>query len=261
MAETTDPLDESQLIQIEPGERLVVLARTIQMRDSKAESALKDSIGNGARFGKACLGQALYGHRSIFHKGAEVPVWSHLELNYFREMVPAKAIHDLVIKPQSAGIDLLRAEILLTTPGSFALPRGWKSLEDRPELQASLEYIDVEPKYLDEYRDVMRKYCGPAATKLVQTRKFGTFRAMETAAVLYQDPGFNIEWNQIHLCEVNADGFKGFGQAFSDALRDDPPDGADIADVFADLDRIRTVSRWTFNDAVVEVDAALGKTG
>lgn len=261
MAETTDPLDKSQLTQIEPGDRLVVLARTIQANDPEAESTLKDSVGNGARFGEACLGQALYRHRSIFHKGAEVPVWSHLELSYFREMVPAKAIHDLMLKPQPTGMDLLRAEVLLTTPASFVLPRGWQGSDDRPELQASMEYIDVEPKYLDEYRNVMRKYCGLAATKLVQTRKFGTFRAMETAAVLYQDPGFNIEWNQIHLCEVNADGFTGFGKAFSNALRDDPPDGADIAVVFADLDRIRTVSRWTFNDAVVEADAALGKSG
>lgn len=261
MADANHPFNRSHLTLIEPEDRLVVLARTIQARDFGAESALKDSAVNSARLGEACLGQALYRHRSVFQKGAEAPVWSHLELSYFREMVPADAIQDLVIKPQPAEIDLLRAEILLTTPASFTLPREWQGSADRPELQASLEYIQVKSTYLGEYRDVMREYCGPAASKLVLTNKVGTFRAMETAAVLYRDPELKVDWNQIHLCEVNADGFNGFGQAFAAALRDDPPNGADIADVFADLDRIRTVSRWTFNDPVVEADAAVSNFG
>ena len=32
---------------------------------------------------------------------------------------------------------------------------------------------------------------------------------METAAVLYRDPGLKVDWNQIHLCELDAGGFKG----------------------------------------------------
>ena len=84
---------------------------------------------------------------------------------------------------------------------------------------------------------------------------------METAAVLYRDPEFKIDWNQIHLCEVDADGFNGFGQEFEAALQEASPDGADIAGVFAGLDRIRTVPRWTFNDPVVEADAAVGREG
>jgi hypothetical protein len=123
----------------------------------------------------------------------------------------------------------------------------------RPELVASLEYIDVRPQHLGEYRDIMREYCGPAAARLVQAKKVGTFRAMETAVVLYRDPDFAIDWNQLHLCEVNADGFNGFGRAFSEALCEvSPAKGAEVARVFAGLDRIRTVSRWTFNDALVE---------
>ena len=78
--------------------------------------------------------------------------------------------------------------------------------------------------------------------------------------MLYRDPKFRIDWNQIHLCEVDAGSFDGFGQEFAAALRDSP-DGADIASVFAGLDRIRTVPRWTFNDPVVEADAAIGREG
>lgn len=79
--------------------------------------------------------------------------------------------------------------------------------------------------------------------------------------MLYRDPGLKIDWNQIHLCEVDADGFDGFGQEFEAALQEDSPDGAGIAGVFAGLDRIRRVPRWTFNDPVVEADAAVGREG
>jgi hypothetical protein len=250
MAERIQPY-ESDLARIEPDERIVVLARTIQARELGAETALQDSAVNWARFGETCLGQALYRHRSVFRNAAEAPVWSHLELSYFRGLVPANVILDLVVKRQPAEIDLLRAELLLTTPSAFVLPRDWRGSADRPERQASLEYIDVQSRYLGEYRDVMRKYCGPAGAKLVGTKRIGTFRAMETAAVLYHDQGLKIDWNQIHLCEVNAEGFSGFSQEFSAALQE-VPDTAGFADVFAGLDRIRKVSRWTFNDAVVE---------
>ena len=261
MAETTDPFCRSHLARIEPDDRLVVLARTIQAPDPGAETALKDNTVNWARFGETCLGRALYRHRSVFQNGADTPVWSHLELSYFRNMVPADAILDLVVKPRPAGTGLLRAEILLTTPSAFVLPRDWQGSADRPEWQASLEYIQVHPAYLGAYRDVMREYCGPAAEELVKAGRFGTFRAMETAAVLHRAPELKTDWNQIHLCELDPGSFNGFGQEFEAALRDGPPDRADSAGTFAGLDRMRTVPRWTFNDPVVEADAAVAREG
>jgi hypothetical protein len=260
MAESVHPFYGSSLARIEPDDRVVVLARTIQARGTGTEAALKDSALNWARFGETCLGQALYRHNSVFRNAAEAPVWSHLELSYFRNIVPADAIHDLVVKQQPVEMDLLRAEILLTTPSAFVLPRKWQGLVDWPKRQASLEYIEVQSTYLAEYRSVMRKYIGPAAAKLVRANRIGTFRTMETAAVLYRDPGLKIDWNQIHLCEVDARGFDGFGQEFDAALKEISPDGG-FAAVFADLDRIRTIRRWTFNDPVVEADAAVGQQG
>ena len=260
MAESTRPLAESHLTQIEPDERLVVLARTMQTQVSGSETAWKDGASNWTSFGETCLGQALYRHRSVFQSASEAPVWSHLELSYFRDIVPVGAIHDLVFKQQPAEAHLLRAEILLTTPSAFVMPRRWQGSTNRPERQASLEYINVQPAYLGEYRDVMRKYIGPAAAKLVGADRIGTFRAMETAAVLYRSPSLNIDWNQIHLCEVDAGGFKGFGQEFDAALREISPDGG-FAGVFADLDRMRTISRWTFNEPVIEADIAIRQLG
>ena len=83
---------------------------------------------------------------------------------------------------------------------------------------------------------------------------------METAAVLYRAPALRINWNQIHLCEVRADGFNGFGQEFDAALREVSPDGG-FAAVFAGLDRMRSIPRWTFNYPVVEADAAVAREG
>jgi hypothetical protein len=261
MAAPIRPSSESHLARIEPDDRLVVLARTINAREPAAETALKQSAINWARFGETCLGQALYRHGTFFQNASEAPVWSHLELSYFRSMVPGQAILDLVVKRPSATIDVLRAEILLTTPSSFVLPRHWQGTADRPERQASLEYIQVEPPFFGEYRNIMRDYCGPAAAKLVRAGRFGTFRAMETAVVLYQNPGLKIDWNQIHLCELEPDGFHGFGREFEAALRQNSPAVADTSGVFAGLDRMRTVPRWTFNDPVVEADAAVAKQG
>ena len=224
------------------------------------ETAWEVGATNGNSFGEADLGRALYRHRSVFQSASEAPVWSHLELRYFRNIVPVDAIHDLVFQQQPAAVHLLRAEILLTTPSAFMMPTSWQGSAHRPERQASLEYIYVRPAYLSEYRDIMRRYIGPAAAKLVAVDKIGTFRAMETAAVLYRDPSLDIDWNQIHLSEVGPDGFVGFGQAFDAALSDISPNG-NFADVFAGLDPMRTVKRWTFNDAVVEADLAVGQLG
>src|SRR5579871_554253 len=175
MIESIKPSSDPRLIRIEPDDRLVVLARTLQAQDSRTEVELKTGAANWQRLGETCLGQALYRHRSVFRDASEEAVWSHLELSYFRDIVPADTIHELVVKQQPAGTRLLRAEILLTTPSAFVLPRDWQGLADRPERQASLEYIDVHLPYLGEYRDIMRKYIGPAAAKLVQADKLGTF--------------------------------------------------------------------------------------
>jgi hypothetical protein len=259
VASTIHASYDPHLARVEPDDRLVALARTMQVRDPETETALKNGAIDWTRFGETCLGQALYRHRTVYQNASEALVWSHLELSYFRSMVSADAILELVVNAQPTGIDLLRAEILLTTPASFILPRNWQGSADWPERQASLEYIHVRAKYLGEYRDAMREYCGPAASKLVRAKRFGTFRAMETAAVIYLDPRLKIEWNQIHLCELDAEGFEGFGKEFDTALRQDLPEGADFSDAFADLGRMRTIPRWTLNDFVVEADLAVAR--
>ncbi len=183
----------ASLARIEPDQRIVVLARTIQARDSGSDASLKEAILDLARCREGCIGGALYRHHSVFQGASEAATWNHLELSYFQDVVPADIIFELVLKPQPVETHLLRAEILLTTPSAFVMPRDWRGSANRPEWQPSLEYIDVKREYLGEYRDVMQKYIGPAAARLVETGRIGTFRTMETAAVLYRDPSLNID--------------------------------------------------------------------
>ena len=261
MVQNIHPMPARRLARVELDDRLVVLARTVHAPEPAMEVALRENAMNWARFGKTCLGQALYRHRSFFQNPSGSSAWSHVELSYFRGLVPGDVIQDLVVNRQPAEVNLLRAEILLTTPSSFLLPLDWQGLADRSERLVSLEFIQVEPSFFGEYRNVMRDYCGRAAEKLVRIGKFGTFRAMETAAVLYRHPALTIDWNQIHLCELNPNGFQGFGREFKAALREEWSSPTDTSNVFADLDRIRTIPCWTFNDPVVEADTAIAQEG
>src|SRR6476469_7924376 len=100
MSEETHHSLDSGLLRIEPEDRLVVLARMIEVRDSVAEAALKGNAINWSRFGDKCLGQSLYRHRTVFQNAADAPLWSHVELSYFHDIVPAEVISELVLNQQ-----------------------------------------------------------------------------------------------------------------------------------------------------------------
>ena len=156
MVQTNRPTQKLRLSRVELDDRLVVLARTMHAPEPAMEAALKESAMNWSRFGKTCLGLALYRHRSFFQNPSGSPAWSHVELSYFRGMVPGDVVQGLVLNRQPAVPNLLRAEILLTTPSSFVMPLNWQGIADRPERLASLEFIQVEPPFFNDYRNVMR---------------------------------------------------------------------------------------------------------
>lgn len=245
-------------ISIEPEDRLVVLARTLNATSTKAQHAFEQEARKWRGHGDTCLGRGLYRHHTVFRGDSDAPVWSHAEFTYFRELIPAEVIAGLLQPVAVDGVKLLRAEILLTTPGSFAFPANWAGSSQRRDRKPSIEYLDVKPDRLADYRDIMRDYIGPAATTLVTMDKLGTFRSMETAAVLFQDPALGTSWNQIHLSEVVAEGFRGFGEELDATLKETVPDGS-FTDVSAGLNDIRSIPRWSLNDPVFEDDAAVGE--
>ncbi len=167
MAERIHSLDGSHLARIEPEDRLVVLARTIQVRASEAE--LKNGAANWARFGETCLGQALYRHRSVFRNASDAAVWSHLELSYFRDIVPAEIIHELVVRPQPPG------DATAARRDSSDHPLGLRPARETgraqpiaPNGRRRSNISTCNSPYLGEYREIMRNYIGPAAAKLVR---------------------------------------------------------------------------------------------
>ncbi|WP_069053107.1 hypothetical protein [Bosea sp. RAC05] len=247
-----------QLIAIEPSHRWVVLGRTLHAASEQADRVLDQEAIAWRQIGSTCLGRGLYRHGSIFRGQSDAAVWSHAEFTYFRDFIPGDVIDHLVRSPPVPGVKLLRAEILLTTPGSFVFPTNWRGSSHRPDRRPSIEYLDVHPSRLADYRDIMHRYIGPAAAKLVAMGTLGTFRSMETAAVLLQDPSLGATWNQIHLSEVVAEGFRGFGEEIDAALRETVPKGG-FTDVFAGLNDMRTIPRWTLNVPVFEDDAAVGE--
>lgn len=249
---------DARIISVEQHDRLVVLARILDAQSDAAERSLAKAAGEWRQFGSTCLGSAVYRHHSIFKGQSGAPVWSHAEFTYFRDVVPNDIVDRLVRLPPASGAKLLRAEVLVTTPASFILPQDWAGSAQRPGRKPSIEYLDVHPSHLGDYRDIMRRYVGPAAAKLVAMGTLGTFRSMETAVVLFQDPSLGATWNQIHLSEVTAEGFRGFGEELDAALREDSPDGG-FAKVFTGLNGVRTIPRWTLNDPVLEEDAGVGE--
>ena len=249
--------NDAKLIAIEPSHRLVVLGRTLDATSEQAEHALEQEAIAWRQLGSTCLGRGLYRHGSIFRGQSDADVWSHVEFTYFRDFIPGEVVDHLVRQPPLPAVKLLRAEILLTTPGSFVFPTNWSGSSHRPDRRPSIEYLDVHPSRLADYRNIMQHYIGPAAAKLVAMGTLGTFRSMETAAVLLQDPSLGANWNQIHLSEVIAEGFRGFGEELDAALRETVPNGR-FADVFAGLNDMRTIPRWTLNVPVFEDDAAVG---
>ena len=247
-----------KLIAVEPSHRLVVLGRTLDATSEQAERTLDREAIAWRQLGSACLGRGLYRHGSVFRGQSDAAVWSHAEFTYFRDFIPGDVVDPLVRSPPIPGVKLLRAEILLTTPGSFVVPTNWSGSSHRPDRRPSIEYLDVHPSRLADSRDIMHHSIGTAAAKLVAMGTLGTFRSMETAAVLHQDPSLRATWNQIHLSEVVAEGFRGFGEELDAVLRETVPDGR-FADVFAGLNDMRTIPRWTLNVPVFEEDAAVGE--
>ncbi len=66
MAESTRPVAESRLTQIEPDERLVVLARTMQAQGPGLETAWEDGATNWNSFGETYLGRRSIGTALFF---------------------------------------------------------------------------------------------------------------------------------------------------------------------------------------------------
>jgi len=129
---------------------------------------------------------------------------------------------------------LVRQETMLPTPGSF-----FPSNEKNGNIQI-VEYVNVQQKYLLEFKNIMIHNNGPAMEHILHTKKWcKEFIALETADVLYHKAGFP-EWNQIHLIAMRPSGVFHFKKDFNEGLvRVNAPNFAD------NFDRLEQISEFT----------------
>jgi hypothetical protein len=144
-----------------------------------------------------------------------------------------------------ANASALRLEVLRTTPNSY-YPRVSEE-DDREALKEhvsyDIEYIAVQDRRaaLDQYRDNMRTYLGPAIGLMIDRKALFSFVGLETVSVLYARPGMP-NWNQIHLSgRIPEDGEK-FRTTLEAASRQVDPKRTAEGDA-ALLNRLRTRPR------------------
>lgn len=229
------------------GDRLVVLARTIDAgaADEAQLRQFERDITDAEPAPPGRLAHLLHREQRIYRQADNSPAWTHLEIAAFEQIVPLKAI-EAVLKPLPAPFRVLRAEVLVPSPGSYHA-----DLTSKGPISSSgaisIEYIDVAEAHLEAYRNVMRDQCGPAAERLVESKVIKDFRALETAAILHQADDLPDAWNQIHLFDLGTTSFEDFQRAFEASLK---KIGPGYEEIFSQLDTIRTMRRWSFSDVV-----------
>ncbi len=145
----------------------------------------------------------------------------------------------------AAGASTQRVEVLRSTPSSY-YPRMSEE-DDREALKENvsydIEYIAVHdtPEALNQYRENMRTYIGPAIGVMISQRALFSFVALETVAVLYARPGMP-NWNQIHFSGRMPEDRVKFRNALEAASRQVDPNRTPEGDA-ALLDRLRTRPR------------------
>ena len=227
--------------------RIVALARVFSS-SCDDPSALSDALDDlderaaGMSGAEGWLGRAVHCEADVFRQTDPAVSSDVLEVVFFRNMVPPDTI-SWASRAPGGRLAMLRCDVMVATPGSFHGPTVGSSRHlEQPGFKVSLEYIDVRASALDQYRHIMRSYCGPAGALLVKEGTLGSFRALETVATLFRAPGPQVPWNQIHLFEVHAAPFEPFFKHFDRAIRQ--VSSGDFETVFGTLDEIRTVPRW-----------------
>ena len=191
LAPTIRPIRSSCLARIETDDRLVVLARTMHLRDPGMETALKDSAVNWARFGG---NMPRTGALSAPRYLSRTPRNPHRcdgaisELSYFRSLVPERCN----IRPRGQA-----------TTGDVGLASRRDSPDDRLVLHPSARLAGlnrsagpgrhitgVHPGRTCIFRRVPGCHAGllwPCCREACpRQEEFGTFRAMETAAYSFK---------------------------------------------------------------------------
>lgn len=208
-----------------------------------AEDALPESralVADGAL--TAC---EVFEQTGIIKEADGVAPWRFLHLATLGPGVDPRAVLDRKA-PEFVGAETLRVEVMVRTPLGY-LARPSAAGAARAEIEApvfTVEYIDVDAPFLNEYRLTMMLNVGPAFADMVAAGAVHSFRAFETERVIAARPGL-APWNQLHIIGCWPGELDGLWPALDSTLKRVNPEGHGLKQVFGRLPAIRRILRMT----------------
>lgn len=192
----------------------------------------------------------------IIKEADGVAPWRFLHLATLGPGADAPAVVDRTA-PDFAAAEVLRRELMVRTPlGYLAQPSAAGAVRAETEAPVfTVEYIDVDAPFLNEYRLTMMLNVGPAFADMVAAGAVHSFRAFETERVIAARPGL-APWNQLHIIGCWPGELDGLWPALDGALKRVNPEGHGLKQVFGRLPAIRRILRMTVSRRIEALSLA-----
>lgn len=193
---------------------------------------------------------SVYSHSITAERHGTFDIWNYLLLLQIKNKDEApRLITGLKTMNFPFEVETVRLELLETTPEStYPLPSETVQKRKVKPFYA-VEYVDVQEKYLKEFRDIMISNNGPAMKYIMQNKKWCySMHALETVAVFYHNPRYPA-WNQIHVIGLYLESFILYKKDFSEGLK--RAGHISFEDNFKRLKQIRTMLYKTIGRKIV----------
>ncbi|MEK4877280.1 MULTISPECIES: hypothetical protein [Paenibacillus] len=203
------------------------------------KSQLTDVLGSMTQ-NNAVEDISVYSHNKTAEKHGEFIIWDYLILMQIKEEEDAE-----IILPNLQNVNIpfvletIRMELLVTTPNSTYPTPGEGARKRHVKPFYAIEYVDVQPNHLDEFRDIMINNNGPAMKYIMEEARWcHNFYALETLTVFYHNSSYPT-WNQIHVIGLYLESIFLYKKDFSKGLA--LTQSISFEENFAQLKKIRTM--------------------
>ncbi|GAB6086928.1 hypothetical protein [Alkaliphilus crotonatoxidans] len=172
--------------------------------------------------------------------------WNHLKLMELNNRsVADQVIEELGGLPKFQGKELIRRELLVSTPNSNYPEASPQARQRSLPLFFAIEYVDVYQPHLDEFRQIMIHNNGPAMKYIMMERKWCyNFIALETVEIFRHNP-LIPGWNQLHVIGLYPDAVLSYKKDFEAGLKE--ATGISFEENFNRLKQIRAMLYKTGN--------------
>lgn len=143
---------------------------------------------------------SIYSQKKSVEKEGNFIAWNFLALIELESEGDGKGVATkLRNMDNELSIEMIRLELLVTTPESTYPVAQEKARKRRFKPFYAVEYVDVKKDNLKEFQDIMIKNNGPAMKYIMENSKWCyNFYALETVCIYYHNTGYP-SWNQIHV--------------------------------------------------------------